>query len=393
MPIRPEGARPAVLILVTQYELAGAQKVAIGQARYLHARGYPVTLCFFYDKSGDLEALRRSCLFPVLDLGARPSGAGRVGRLLATLGACARFYRLARRATVVETLTHYSNLIGMPIAWLARARVRIASQRNTLSEFPAWFWRLDAALVNSPIVQRMVAVSELTRRFCIEVEGMRAEKLLVIPNGVDTAVYAAARESTDPRAVRAELGLAPDDLLLLTAARLHPQKGHMHLLAAAKRILAVHPRATFVFAGEGDLRPQIQAAIAAAGLGDRVLLLGRRDDVPCLLAAADLFILPSISEGMPNVVLEAMAAGTPVVATAVDGTRELIVDGHTGRLVPPADPERLAEAVISLLNDPAERAALAARARDHVQVAHAEPAMHARLEELIQGLLAATETR
>lgn len=392
MPSRPDPALIPVLILVTQYELAGAQKVALGQARYLHGRGFPVTLCFFYDKSGGLPDLQRDCPFPVVDLGARPAGAGRLRKALATLRACARLFRLARRAAVVETLTHYSNLLGIPIAWLARTPVRIASQRNTLSEFPAWFWRLDAAIVNSPLVQRMVAVSDETRRFCIEVEGMRPAKLLVIPNGVDAAAFDRSRWSTaELSALRAELSGGADGPLLLTVARLHPQKGHADLLAAAPQILAAHPTATLVLVGEGDLRPQIEAQIAAAGLGSRVRLTGRRADVPRLLAAADMLILPSISEGMPNVVLEAMAAGVAVVATAVDGTRTLVCDGQTGRLVPPGLPAELAGAVIALLDDPARRAALAARASAQVREAYDENAMHARLEQLILNLLPARE--
>jgi glycosyltransferase involved in cell wall biosynthesis len=148
---------------------------------------------------------------------------------------------------------------------------------------------------------------------------------------------------------------------VLTPARLHQQKGHAYLLTAA----ALVPDATFVLAGDGPLRAELEQRARELGVAGRCLFLGERADVPDLLAAADLFLLPSLWEGLPLSVLEAMAAGRPVVATAIGGTDEAVTDGVTGLLVPPRDPAAIAAAIARLRDDPglAERLAAAGRAR------------------------------
>jgi glycosyltransferase involved in cell wall biosynthesis len=151
------------------------------------------------------------------------------------------------------------------------------------------------------------------------------------------------------------------DYVVLTPARLHPQKGHTYLVSAA----AATPGATFVFAGDGPLRGSLEAQAAELGVADRCLFLGERTDMPDLLAASDLVVLPSLYEGLPVSVLEAMAAERPVVATAIGGTDEAIVSEESGLLVPPRDPAALAVAIGRLQGDPAlaRRLASAGRAR------------------------------
>lgn len=378
--------RPRILILVTQYELAGAQKAAISQAQYLHTQGYPVTLCFFYDYSGGLSGLRKRVSFPVINLEARPQRFGKLGQFAGTLRASLRLLQLLRhqQIQVILTFTHYSNVLGIPLAWLAGVPVRISGQRNTLSLFPAWFWRIDAAIANSALTSVMVAVSEETRRFSIDVERIRTEKLVVIPNGVDVAAFDRTHWAASEReSLRTQFGIPADAPLILTVARLFAQKGHRYLLDAALHVWQRHPQAHFVWVGAGDLHDALTKQIIAAGAQDRIHLAGRRSDVPYLLASADLFVLPSVSEGMPNVILEAMAASLPIVATAVDGTRELIQDGVTGRLVPPRDSAALATAISDMLDQPATATRLAHQAHAFVQEHYADTAMYARLVALI----------
>ena len=147
-------------------------------------------------------------------------------------------------------------------------------------------------------------------------------------------------------------------------ARLAPQKGHATLLEAAPRVLERHPDVRFAIAGDGELRSELERA--AAPLGDRVAFLGARDDVPDLLASFDVFAFPSLFEGLCLAVIEAQAAGVPVVATPVGGIVENVVDGETGLLVPPRDPRALADAIVRLLDDPALARSLADRARPKV---------------------------
>jgi glycosyltransferase involved in cell wall biosynthesis len=148
---------------------------------------------------------------------------------------------------------------------------------------------------------------------------------------------------------------------VLTAARLDSQKGHEYLLRAAAGV----PEATFILAGDGPLRPRLEELARSLGLAERVLFLGHRDDVPALLASCDLFVLPSLYEGLPLSLLEAMASGRPAIATDVPGSNEVVHHAESGLLVPRADPLALADAIRRLLADPAaaERLARAGRAR------------------------------
>jgi len=142
---------------------------------------------------------------------------------------------------------------------------------------------------------------------------------------------------------------------LICAASLFPKKGHRYLLEAFAIIAAVHPRAALLLAGQGPERPAIEARAASLGIGGRVTLAGHRADVRRLIASADLLLLASIEEGMPNVLLEAMAAGVAQVSTRVGGAGEAMEEGVTGYLVPPRDPVMLAERALKILSDEALR--------------------------------------
>ncbi|GMA15460.1 glycosyltransferase family 1 protein (plasmid) [Deinococcus metallilatus] len=208
-------------------------------------------------------------------------------------------------------------------------------------------------------VDRLICVSEAARQSFLAA-GFPADKLRVVHNGIAPHLGAADRPG-----VRARLGLPPDAQLVLTVARFSKQKGHRFLLEAVPAVLGRCPRAHFVWAGTGPLLGRLRARVARLGLARRVHLVGQRDDIPDLMAAADVFVLPSLFEGLPLAVLEAMAAGLPVIGTDVCGTGEAVQDGFSGWLVPPADPAALARALLEALTRPdlaAQRAA-AGRAR------------------------------
>ena len=193
------------------------------------------------------------------------------------------------------------------------------------------------------LVDRVICVSDAAAATFRNHIGDTA-KLRVVRNGHPT--MAASR---DRAAVRQELGVAPDAPVLLTVARSTPQKDHATLLEALPAVLARYGEAQLWLAGSGPLDTEIRAQAAALGLDGAVRFLGQRGDVPDLLGAADLFVLPSRFEGLPLAVLEAMAAGRAVVATAVGGTDEAVIDGVTGRLVPSGDPVALAYGIVATL--------------------------------------------
>jgi glycosyltransferase involved in cell wall biosynthesis len=209
-------------------------------------------------------------------------------------------------------------------------------------------WRALGWLVRPEVVY----TSETDRR----ADGRRLLRTRVIPLGIDLARF----ENAQP-------ALAGPRPLIGNVARLAEQKGHRYLVDAAPRVLARHPQARFVVAGDGELRGTLEELVRERGLADHVELLGARDDVPELLASFDVFAFPSLFEGLCLAVIEAQAAGVPVVATPVGGIRETVVPGETGLLCRPRDAEALADGILRLLERPDEASALAAEARRRVR--------------------------
>ncbi len=218
-------------------------------------------------------------------------------------------------------------------------------------------------------LDRFVALSEDIRRWLVSVQGIQADKIVQIYNGVDIQRF---HPGGGERPLVAALGLS-GRLLVGTVGRLSPEKDQLTLLQAHLRLLAQRPelagRLALLIVGEGPLRSELQAILDAAPPDHRatVHLLGARDDVPALMREWDLFVLPSRTEGISNTILEAMASGLPVLATAVGGNPELVVEGETGRLVPRDDPEAMAHALDELLSDPSRMARMGQAGRARVE--------------------------
>ena len=264
------------------------------------------------------------------------------------------------RPAVLQTFLYHANILGRVAGRMARVPVvvsgiRVAERR---SRFRLWFDR-----VTERWVARHVCVSEGVAKFSIETGRLSPEKVVVIPNGVDFERFATA-EPAD----LSEFGIGPESRVLLFVGRLDPQKGIRGLLESMRELSS---RASFagthlLFVGHGPSRGEIERFVRDDHLERCVHLLGRRNDVPALMRAADCLVLPSLWEGMPNVVLEAMAVGLPVVATAVEGTAELVRDGETGLLVPAGDREALSAAIDAVLCDGESAARRGQSAQDHV---------------------------
>ena len=212
----------------------------------------------------------------------------------------------------------------------------------------------------SKFTDKLVLVSEgdreAARRFRLAPEA----KLVVIKNGLDPATLEAAR---DAAGLKKKLGLSDTAPVIGTVARLHRQKGVVFLVRAASRIKREFPGARVLCVGGGPLRLKMAKEIRKLGLEDTVILLGETSDAAGLIPAFDVFVLPSLWEGLPFVLIEAAALGRPIVATNVEGNNEVITDGETGLLVPAQDPDALAAAVIRLLRDGKMAARLAASAK------------------------------
>jgi glycosyltransferase involved in cell wall biosynthesis len=182
-------------------------------------------------------------------------------------------------------------------------------------------------------------------------DGIPVGRSSVVYHGLSLSDFSNALRN-ERTAVRDELGIDPQTRVVITVGRLVPQKRHSDLIVSAQQIAPRHPDVVFLIAGEGELRMELQHQISAAGLERRVRLLGHRTDVPRLLAASDVFALPSAFEGGCYAVLEAMAAGLPVIATDVGGIAEAVHHGLAGLLVPVADTDTLTAAIQSVLRSP-----------------------------------------
>lgn len=269
-----------------------------------------------------------------------------------------------KQIRILQTCELYSNIFGLPAGALASIPVRLGSRRGFVE--PPGLQRVQRAAYGA--AHRVVANSQAAADR-LRTEGVADEKIIVIPNGIDPAVFPPRRYSAHPRRIA-------------VVACLREEKRIDVLIAAAPRILTRYPDAEIVIAGDGTCRDALVAQARELGVSDRVTFLGHRDDVPEVLAGADIFVLPSRSEAFPNSIMEAMASGLPVVASAVGGIPELVVDGRTGRLVPPGKPEALADALLGLLGHP-ERAADYGRAsRQAIERTYSYDRMVAQFEEL-----------
>ncbi len=230
-----------------------------------------------------------------------------------------------------------------------------------------------------------VTVSESNRHFLLATFGGSLQgEVLTIPNGIDIHKFdpGMARTYQNPDIPAREQA----SYVITTVAALNNQKGHEHLIRAVPKVLARYPDAAFLFVGDGHLRPYLQAIVEDLGLSRNIHFLGERHDVPAILAVSDLFVLPSLFEGMPLSVIEAMAAGRPVVATDVDGTAEVVQDGVTGILVPPKDSEALAAGILRVLADADMRRDFGIRARSRVETFYSRESMAGHYLSLYSGL-------
>jgi glycosyltransferase involved in cell wall biosynthesis len=258
------------------------------------------------------------------------------------LWACWRLRRLMQREGVDLVHTHSSI-----DAWLAGFAAKSLHLPVVRSRHVSILVKRRRNFVYNALCDRIISSGEAIREVLIT-GGVDPEKIVAIPAGVDVAQF---HPTVSGAAVRQEFGLnAP---VIGTVAMFRHSKGHHVLLQAVPEILKSEPRAVFLWVGDGVGRPSLQQDITTAGLQTRVQLTGFRDDVAACLAAMDIVVLPSIqSDGVPQAILQALAMRKPVVASAVGGIPEVIQHQRTGVLVPPNDPQALAEAVVQVLYDP-----------------------------------------
>ena len=284
---------------------------------------------------------------------------------------------------IVHTHTSKAGILGRWAAWLCRVPVIVHTPHGHV--FWGYFGPLETKLyvtlekITARITDRIIALTGQERDDHLRFRVAPPEKFVTIHSGVDLSRFDAALY--DRSKIRIELDIPPGDLVVGTAGRLTPVKGHVHLIAAAAKILAVHPDTTFVLLGDGELKGRLIEQAEALGLAGKVRFPGWRPDVAAVMSAFDVFVLPSLNEGMGRVLVEAMALSKPVVASRTGGIKDLVADGSNGLLVPPGDAGDLADAILRLLGDAAMRAAMGGEGRRRAEIYSAER-MVEKIEEL-----------
>jgi glycosyltransferase involved in cell wall biosynthesis len=288
------------------------------------------------------------------------------------------------RADVIHTHLPESAWYGLPAAYCHRIPVRISHLHSVYRRWSVKARALDRAVRASASLS--VACSGAVRDGARDL-GYADAKLTVIPNGVDATRFASL---PDRAAARSSLQLPADIPILISVASLYEHKGHADLFEAMTRVRDELPEARVLVVGDRHeaRRAALEAAVDRLRLRDMVQFLGHREDVPLLLAASDVFVMPSVREGFPMALLEAGAAGLPAVASSVGGIPEIVSDGVTGVLVPPHDHGALADAVRLLFRDPARMRSMGDAARRRVTARFALQATVSRMQNLYLSLLA-----
>ncbi len=302
----------------------------------------------------------------------------------------------ARRIDILHSHLFQSSLLASPIGRLCRVPAVVETPHVREQWRKGW---LKGSFVVDRLVGRSVdyyiAVSEANARYLVKQKGLPATKIVVIRNGVDLTRFDPAHPV--PPGMKRSLGFEDGDPVLVVIARLEPQKGHHVLLEALPAVRGEFRGVRLVCVGEGALRGKLEAQVRSLGLEQSVRFVGYQSDPVNWLSLADVTLLPSYFEGLPIIAIESLATGKPMVATAVDGTSEVIVDEKTGLTVPPGDPQALAGAICRLLREPQLRQSLGSAGRQWVVEHFSQERQVQRTQEfylrslkLCQGHMAAT---
>jgi glycosyltransferase involved in cell wall biosynthesis len=342
------------LVLISGLATGGAERVTVSFMRRLKARGIQAAVCTVTGRHDSrLAAELRNAGVIRYDLGARrladPRAAVRLARLL-----------IREQPDVVHAHGQDASILAAAVRPLAR--VPLVVTRHVLDEpSVSWRQRVRARLACAAFrrADAVVAVSAAAADRLAEIARLPRTSIQVIANGIELELFDSP--ISDVVAARRTLGAHSAECLVLVPAVLRAGKGHEVLLEAMPSLLARVPTTRVLIVGGGEREPELRAR--ARDLGDAVRFLGPREDVPLLLAACDLVVLPSLSEALPTALMEAAAVGRAVVATRVGGVPEVVQDGRTGLLVPANDAQALAEAMAALLGDAQRSRAFGAAAR------------------------------
>jgi glycosyltransferase involved in cell wall biosynthesis len=388
----PAAAVPKVLFIIGTLDVGGTETQLVELVTRIDRRMFePIVCCLA--TAGALAPRVRANGIAVHALGFIGIRSPRFRYLPNVSGGWRLFtglWRLMRqeRPAIVHGMLYWAYILGTFVGRAAGVPV-VVSSRRSLGLFKA---DKPHYLFLEQITDRMtdlfVANSEAVRADTIEREGIRPSDIMVIPNGLDLARFDAASDA----GFVAPLDVVGRPSVIVVSNFIH-YKGHEYFLRAWRNVIARFPSAVALLAGDGVLRSELERLVDDLKIRHAVRFLGIRPDVPALLAVADVYVHPSLQEGYSNALLEAMAAGKPVVATAVGGNVEAVSDGVTGLLVPARDDAALESAMIRLLSDRTAAQAMGERARRYVRETYEVGSMVSAYERVYAQLLAAKAHR
>ena len=360
---------PHILHLIDSLNVGGTEGKLFDLIAGLLTRGYKISVgyCTPGPWAGKLK-----------ELGVNITQLHHFGRIDPLL--LARVFRLIRSdpPQIVHTHLFKSDFHGRLAACLADVPVVIGGLHNS----DPWAQNRLFGLIygaTARCTDCLIAVSDDVRQYHIAHTGVAPEKVVTIENGVDLDRFKVQDDAG--QRLRSELGIEASAIVFGVIGRLKTQKAHSVFLEAAREILNRYPTARFLIVGDGPLRSELEAQARQLGLFPALIFTGLRADIPVVLSALDVLVLPSHWEGLPNVVLEAMAAGRPVVATAIAGIRGVVLSGTTGLLVPQGNPLSMAQACLDLAADRDLRVRFGSMGYEHVAIHYSLDKMIDRYDE------------
>ena len=378
-----------ILFIATTTHIGGAEKILYAIAEHLHQAGVSVAVCSLKRKGPYGEQLE-SLGIPVysLDL-ANDSG---------FLGFFSTLFSLPRlmhkigsfRPQIIHAFLFRANLLARIAARLCRVSINISSIRIIENDRPIYYF-LDR--LTSSLVTQFLAVSERVKEVTSERSAIDAERIRVIRNGIDLSTYTSSGLAEDYSSAALQFGIGPHSLVCGTVARLHPQKGIRHLIDAFALLRTNFPDLKLLVVGDGPERLNLANQAAALGVSQSVIFAGQWNSPVHCLRLMNVFVLPSLYEGFPNALLEAMAALVPVVASDVGGVGELVRHEENGLLVPPESPSRLADAIRSILLNPEKAKRMATLALDRIRKEFSLEGMLNEYDDLYEELLSKEQSR
>lgn len=348
-----------IVYVITSTGVGGAEKILYHTIRGLDDNKYTVLLCTLKKKGIIAKELEKHGVnVHCVQLSEKEGLTGWLSSMIVLF----RLFLFMRehRPTIIHSFLFRANILSRIAGYLTGVPVIISSIRVMGGE-KGYFHLIER--VTSFMVDRYIAVSGSVKRYIIQKSRVHDGKVSVIYNGIDVE----GKNSLQMKNVKLPFDIETEDKLLVVVGRLHKQKGHSYLFHAISKVQNEVPKIKLLVVGEGEEENSLKYLAKSLDLTEQIIFAGLRHEIERILIMAEIFVLPSVWEGMPNALLEAMVAGKPVIATKVGGVPELVVHGETGILVPPEDVDALANAIKDLLNDTSKAQKLGEAARTQVE--------------------------